>query len=140
VAPTPIVGDAATPAATPDAGVAASAPSWIFKYATKDRSETWTLRYADGVAELVVVGAQTTHYFGTEANGKFEVTAPTAKLSLDCEHEMRPLSTKCNDAKAKPVDVLACYHPDFKSPMTFGAAPGIEYVVDPSCNGFRLVP
>ena len=33
----------------------------------------------------------------------------------------------------------ACYHPDFGSPMTFGAAPGIAYVVDASCTGFRLV-
>jgi hypothetical protein len=35
------------------------------------------------------------------------------------------------------VEVLSCYHADFKAPMPFGPAPGIEYVVDATCNGYR---
>jgi hypothetical protein len=51
----------------------------------------------------------------------------------------RPLSTKCNDTKARPIEVLDCFHKDFKEPMPSGPAPGIEYVVGPGCTGYRVV-
>ena len=131
--------------APPDAGIPAAvlnAPAWVFRYATAQRTETWTLRYSDGAALLVVEGTQTSRYVGTATDGAslaVDVATTTAKLTLDCKHEKRALGVKCNDTKAKPIDVLACYHPDFKTPMTFGASPGIEYVVDASCNGFRTI-
>ena len=119
------------------------APAWIFRYHTAQRTETWTLRYAAGQALVIVDGAQgAIRYTGTATDGDslaLTVSTSTAKLALDCKRVKKPLSAKCNDIKAKPIDVLDCYHPDFKSPMSFGAAPGIEYVVDATCNGFRLI-
>lgn len=129
-------------AAEPEAVRAAS--SWVFRYSTKDRKETWTLRYANGNAVLVVeTGGRSMMYLGGAAEAdtlKIDVASGTAKMSLDCKHAKRSLSAKCNDSKAKPIEVLDCYHKDFKTPMPFGPAPGVEYVVDASCNGYRLVP
>jgi len=120
------------------------APAWVFRYATKDRSETWTLKTFDGFAVLEVQNAQgTQQYRGISNEGatlKIEVSTRTAKMTLDCKRVKRPLGAKCNDSKAKPIEVLDCYHPDFKTPMPFGPSPGVEYVVDASCNGYRLVP
>lgn len=129
----------------PDAAVPPpSAPEWVFRYSTKDRNETWSLRYKDGNAVLVVeTGGRQMLYLGGAADGdtlKLEVASGTAKMKLECKHTKRPLSAKCNDSKAKPIEVLDCYHKDFKTPMPFGPAPGVEYVVDASCNGYRLVP
>jgi len=138
----------AAPALAPDAPPAVpeavtSAPAWVFGYHTADRSETWTLRHAEGSALLVVETARgTTRYVGTAVDGAslaLDVRAPTAQLALDCKREKQAIGTKCNDPKAKQIDVLACYHPDFKTPMPFGPAPGIEYVVDGTCNGYRLI-
>jgi hypothetical protein len=140
----PVASDAAPPDAAPDAGVSAAlatAPAWVFRYATAQRTETWTLRMDAGQALLVVESAHgTLRYTGTVTDAlALEVTTGTAKLALSCKHAKRALSAKCNDTKAKPLDVLDCYHPDFKEPMPFGPAPGIEYAVDASCNGYRLI-
>lgn len=141
--PAPPPADAAVDAASPDAGVPESAATWRFRYSTAQRTETWTLRFGEGHAAIDVQSAQgTLHYFGTATEGeamKLDVAASNAKLSLDCKRAKRPLSTKCNDKKAKPVDVLDCYVAGFKEPMPFGEGDGVEYVVDASCNGFRLM-
>ncbi|HSN25951.1 MAG TPA: hypothetical protein VLT45_06680 [Kofleriaceae bacterium] len=144
--PEPVIPDAgAVPvvdAAAPDAGLPAAvttAPAFIFRYHTPQRSETWTLQTADGAALLVVETAQgTTRYEGTAQGDAIAVATKTAKLALSCKHTRRRLSRKCNDAKAPEVDVLDCYHPDFATPMPFGPAPGVEYVEDASCKGYRL--
>ena len=135
------------PPPAPDAAPAppvVEAPVWVFRYSTKDRKETWSLRYKDDNAVLVVeTGGRQMMYLGGAADGdtlKLEVASGTAKMKLDCKHTKRPLSAKCNDSKAKPIEVLDCYHKDFKTPMPFGLAPGVEYVVDGSCNGYRLAP
>jgi hypothetical protein len=141
-APAPV--DAAV-ATTPDAGIpdaVTQAPAWLFRYHTADRSETWTLQYAGGSALLVVETARgTTRYTGSATEGAtlaLAVSTQTAKMTLECKRVTRPVGAKCNDTKAKPIEVLDCFHPDFKAPMPFGHAPGIEYVVDGSCNGYRL--
>jgi len=134
-------------AALPDAGLPAevtTAPAWIFRYNTPSRAETWTLRYHGGQALLVVETKQgAMRYTGTAGEGDsmpLALAAGNNRLNLDCKHEKMPLSTKCNDMTAAKQDVLNCYHPDFKSPMTFGPAPGVEYVEQPGdCSGFRLV-
>ncbi|HWU90297.1 MAG TPA: hypothetical protein VN253_23695, partial [Kofleriaceae bacterium] len=119
------------------------APAWVFRYHTAQRSETWTLRFAGDAALLEVQTSQgVVRYFGAAADGAslaLNVSAGTAKLALDCKREKRALGLACNDSKARPIDVLDCYHPDFKTPMPFGPAPGIEYVVDEHCNGYRLI-
>ncbi|MBL9017546.1 MAG: hypothetical protein JNL83_25375 [Myxococcales bacterium] len=141
--PAPVVPpiDAAIDAA-PDAGVPQAvldAPAWVFRYSTADRKETWTLRHADGQALLVVETAQgAQRYLGTMTNGALAVSTGTAKLALDCKPARRALSAKCNDTKAPKIEVLDCYHPDFKEPMPFGKEPGVEYVVSADCSGYRL--
>lgn len=143
VAPPSPPADASIDAAAPDAGVPEPAATWRFRYSTKDRTETWSLRFGGGHATIEVQSAQgTLRYFGTAIEGesiKLDVATSNAKLSLECKRAKRPLSTKCNDKKAKSVDVLDCYHPDFKEPMPFGEGQGVEYVVDPTCNGYRLI-
>jgi hypothetical protein len=142
-APAPVaIADAATPDAGPPAELLA-APAWVFRYNAPGRLETWTLR-SHGDAGIVIVERAngTTQYLGTAADGASLVLTLAAgpnKLSLDCKHEKLAVSAKCNDTKAKKIDVLNCYHPDFKSPMTFGPAPGIEYVTSDSCTGYRLL-
>jgi hypothetical protein len=127
-----------------DAAVSAaeSAPAWVFAYRTAARSETWTLRFADGDAIIEVATAQgTTRYAGTAVERDtlvLELAAATATISLACKRVTRPIGVACNDAKAAPIEVLDCYHPDFAAPMPFGAAPGIEYVEDATCTGYRL--
>ena len=145
--PPPVAADAAAPDAAPDAGVSAAlanAPAWVFRYATAQRTETWTLRTDAGQALLVVDSARgTLRYTGTAAETgdaiALDVTTGSAKLALQCKHVKRALGKKCNDTKAAKLDVLDCYHPDFKEPMPFGPAPGIEYAVDEHCNGYRLI-
>ena len=121
-----------------------AAPAWIFHYDTPTRAETWTLRHAEGAALLVVESdAQPTRrYEGTAIESdtvKLEVSTGTARLALDCKPAKRALSQKCNDTKAKKLEVLDCFVPDFKEPMTFGPAPGVEYVEVQGCKGFRLI-
>ena len=137
----PVAADAAVDSPTPDArDPLADAPAWVFRYTTAQRKETWTLRFAEGAAALVVESATgTLRYGGTEHDGKIEVSTANAKLALDCKQAQRKLSAKCNDTKAKPVDVLDCYHPDFKEPMPFGLAPGVEYAAQADCKGYRLI-
>jgi hypothetical protein len=142
-APAPV--DAAV-ATAPDAGVPEAvigAPAWVFRYHTKDRSETWTLRHAGGNALLVVETANgTTRYTGSATEGPtlaLAVATTTARLSLACKRDTLAVGATCNDVKAKPIEVLSCFHPDFKTPMPFGHAPGIEYIVDGACSGYRLL-
>jgi hypothetical protein len=136
--------DAASPDASPDAGIpadVASAPAWIFRYSAPDRLETWTLRYHGGVAALDVQSKTgTVHYLGTATDGEsmhLEVAATSARMALDCKHEQLAVGATCGDKKAAKQDVLACYHPDFKAPMPFGPAPGVEFVTTPACTGYR---
>lgn len=131
--------------APPDAGIPAAvlaAPAWVFRYTTAQRAETWTLRHAEGSALLIVETAQgTTRYTGTATPGPslvLAVSTASAKLALDCKPAKRPIGAKCNDTKAKPIELLDCYHPDFAAPMPFGPAPGVEYAVTADCNGYRL--
>jgi hypothetical protein len=141
--------DAAVDAPAPnlfDAGVSdavANAKAWVFRYHTAQRTETWTLRYSGDQALLIVESAQgALRYLGSATDGAtlaLAVSTSSAKIALDCKHTTRAVSAKCNDTKAKPIDVLDCYHPDFKEPMPFGHEPGIEYAVDASCNGYRLI-
>lgn len=132
--------------APPDAGApaaVASAPSWVFRYNTPERAETWTLQFAGGDAQLVVDdGKRPLRYLGSATEGvtiSVAVATHAAKLSLDCKRTKRPLSTRCNDRKAKPIEVLDCFHPDFKEPMPFAVAPGVEYVTSKDCTGYRLI-
>jgi hypothetical protein len=140
----PVAAPADAPA--PDAGLpdeVATAPAWIFRYNTPDRTETWTLRYHGDTALLVVEAKQgTVRYVGTVTEGASLTLALAAgpnRLTLDCKHEKMSLSGKCNDRKAAKQDVFNCYHPDYKAPMTFGPAPGVEYVAGSDCSGFRLI-
>jgi hypothetical protein len=68
-----------------------------------------------------------------------DVATSGAKLALKCKREKLAVGAKCNDRKAKPIDVLSCYHVDFATPMPFAPPPGIEYRVDATCNGYRLI-
>jgi hypothetical protein len=132
--------------AAPDAdeyAAVADAPAWVFRYTTADRKETWTLQHAAGRAVLRVESATgALRYTGTATFGAslaIDVATTSAKLTLDCKPAKRALGTTCNDTKAPPRDVLDCFHPDFKEPMPFGPAPGVEYAVDATCKGYRLV-
>jgi hypothetical protein len=135
-----------TPDVTPDAGPDfSSAEAWVFRYHTAQRSETWTLRTLDGAALLVVdTAAGERRYVGSateRADGALvlDVSTGTAKMALECKREQLAVSAKCGDRKAKPREVLNCYHADFSTPMPFAPAPGVEYVVDATCNGYRLI-
>jgi hypothetical protein len=136
--------DAAPPASPPDAGVpdeVANAPAWIFRYNAPGRVETWTLRYHGTIGLVVVEAASgTTRYIGTATDGaslQLALASGPNKLALECKRQKLAVGAKCNDTKAPKRDVLDCYHPDFKAPMTFGAEPGVEF--DGTCNGYRLI-
>lgn len=132
----------APPDAGPSAALAAS-PAWIFRFSSPDRTETWTLRTHAAESMLdVETAANTVRYLGTATDGdtiEIRVATATAKLTLDCKKTQRKVGKACNDAKAPKRDVLDCYHPDFKEPMPFGTAPGIEYSAGAGCTGYRLV-
>ena len=84
----------------------------------------------------------TVRYLGTATDGEtiaLRLATSTAKLALDCKRTNRAVGTKCNDAKAKKLDVFDCYHADFKEPMPFGPEPGIEYADAADCKGYRLI-
>ena len=130
---------------TPDAGPSAAlleAPAWIFRYNAPPRIETWTLRVADGQALLDVDnGTSPLRYTGTAEQGatlKLSVATSTAKLALECKPARRAIGPMCTGKKPPAADVLDCYHPDFKEPMTFAPAPGVEYSAD--CSGYRRLP
>ncbi len=146
--PPPVDAAVVVVAAPPDAALpdgVVTAPAWIFRYHTADRGETWTLRYADARALLEVDRGQGApmRYTGTATDAgdalALDVATTSAHLALSCKHTKRALGRKCNDTKAKPIEVLDCYHPDFAQPMPFGHEPGIEYVVDATCNGYRTI-
>jgi hypothetical protein len=136
--------DAALP---PDADVpdeVAAAPAWVFRYSTPTRAETWTLRHAGGHALVIVESASgPMRYHGAATDDgttlAVDVTTGTAKIALACKHATRKVSPKCNDAKARPQPVLDCYVAGFDQPMPFAPSPGLEYVADPTCTGYRLV-
>jgi len=119
----------------------ASAPAWIFRYNAPGRLETWTLRYHGDVAAIDVESQTgTIHYLGSATDGAslvLALSAGNARLSLECKHEQRAVGAACGDKKPSKEDVLACYHPDFKEPMPFGPAPGIEYLQSASCTGYH---
>ena len=132
-------------AIAPDAGPPAAlvgAPAWIFRYSVPPRVETWTLRFTEGQALLAVETAQgTTTYLGTAtevATLVVAVATPTAKLALDCKRARRAIGATCKAKKPPMLDVLDCFHPDFKEPMTFAPAPGVEYAA--SCPGYQRLP
>ena len=133
-------------AARPEVGLPSSAvlaaPEWVFRYRTAERTELWSLRVAGDEAYLMVETARgTSPYLGTAAEGEslvIDVRSPGATIGLECKRTARPMGKACNAAKAPPVEILDCYHRDFATPMPFAAAPGIEYVVDATCNGYRL--
>jgi hypothetical protein len=141
-APAAVTADAAVPDAdVPDE--VASAPAWIFRFNGPGRLETWTLRTRGAAALVVVQAAQrTTRYTGAAADGASLVLTLASgpnKLSLDCKRDKLAVSATCGDRNARPIDVLNCYHPDFQAPMSFGPAPGIEYMVSDACSGYRLL-
>jgi hypothetical protein len=131
-------------APAPDAGVpedVLNAPAWIFRYNAPGRLETWTLRYSGANALVTIERANgTTRYIGTVRDLKLTLAGPN-QLSLDCKPAKLPVGATCGDKKPKQLDVLDCFHPDFKAPMTFGAAPGVEYLVTDACSGYvRVAP
>lgn len=136
---------AAADAPEPDAGPSAAltaAPAWVFRYNAPPRVETWTLRVAGNEAMLDVESATgTLHYLGTATDAgslAIQVATSTAKLALECKRASRGIGATCGAKKPPALDVLDCFHPDFSSPMTFAAAPGVEYSA--TCNGYRRLP
>jgi hypothetical protein len=152
-----------TPAPPPDAAVAAvdaaperpdirvTATPYVFRFSSAARKETWTMWFATGVAVLNVQpdGGAITQYQGSATEGAtllVDVTGPTAKLVLDCKRTKRDLLPTCDPAakppKGKPpaisIDALDCFVPNFKEPMPFGPSPGIEYIADGPCAGYRV--
>src|SRR5215470_8884844 len=143
--PTPFAAVDAAPA--PDApsvpDEVANAPAWIFRFNAPGRLETWTLRYHGTAAMLIVEAATgTTRYLGSVTEGgsmALALSAGSARMALDCKREKLAVGAKCGDKKPKKIDVLNCYHPDFKSPMSFGPAPGVEFVSTDKCIGYRML-
>ncbi len=148
--------DAAVAPGAPDAApdISLTAPAHVFRFASTARTETWTLWFAAGVAMLNVQSANSavTRYQGSATDGAsvvIEVASTTAKLTLDCKPATRELEPACDAAATKPkpkkkpakirVDALDCFHADFKEPMPFGPLPGIEYVADGPCAGYRAI-
>jgi hypothetical protein len=144
--PIVIAADAAiADAPAPDAGVpddVLNAPAWIFRYTAPGRTETWTLRYSGSNALVTVERATgTTRYIGTVSLLKLTLAAGPNQLTLECKPAKLPVGVTCGDKQPKQLVVLDCFHPDFKAPMTFGAAPGVEYVVTDACSGYvRVAP
>lgn len=132
--------------APPDADVpdeVATAPAWVFRYHAADRLETWTLRHSGGRALLVVETARgPTRYTGAITDAlKLTVAAGTNRLALECKRNSIDVGAVCGDKKPAKLDVLDCFHPDFKSPMSFAPAPGISFVTTASCSGYvRIAP
>lgn len=145
-APAPVEAAIVVDAPAPDAGPSpalAAAPAWVFRYNAPGRVETWTLRHHGETAMVVVEGQRTTQYLGMATDGaelKIAVAEGANHLTLDCKRAQKAIGPKCNDPKAKQLAVLDCYHPDFKAPMTFGPAPGVEFVQSDTCSGYRLLP
>jgi len=86
-------------------------------------------------------GTSTVRYTGTvvEDGGlKLSVATSTAELALDCKTASRAIGATCTARRPPSLDVLDCFHPDFASPMTFAASPGVEYSAQ--CNGYRRLP
>jgi hypothetical protein len=138
------------------------------------RIETWTLRHVgDRAMVLVERGAQgDTTYTGTATDAgtslKLELTDGANSLAFDCtrgkiavaaanavRQPHRPTGKykePCSGdpgrfvpAKTTKLDVLNCRHPDYEAPMSFAAAPGVEYLyVNDDCNqqggGYRRIP
>ena len=151
------------PPAPPDAAVAIvdapppdirlEAPAYVFRFTSAARTETWSLWFAHGAAVLDVqpVGGAITQYRGSATEAAtllVEVAGPTAKMKLDCKRTKRELAAPCDPAAKPPkakakapatttIDALDCFVEGFKEPMPFGPTPGIEYVADGVCAGYR---
>lgn len=144
-APPPVVVDA-----RPD--ISLTAPAYVFRFASQARAETWTLWFASGVAMLNVdtAGGTVRQYQGGATEGTsivIDVASATAKIRLDCKRAKREVDPACDPGAPRPkkaprklqVDALDCFHADFKEPMPFGPTPGIEYVADGACAGYRVI-
>ncbi len=134
--------------APPD--ISGTAPAHVFRFASAARTETWTLWFASGIAMLDVQPAAgaAIRYHGTATEGPslvIEVATATAKMKLECKRAKRELEPACVTPKPKKkpakitVDALDCFHADFTAPMPFGPLPGIEYVADGACAGYRVI-
>jgi hypothetical protein len=145
-APPVVAADAAiADAPAPDAGVpddVLNAPARIFRYNAPGRVETWTLRYSRPNALITVERATaTTRYIGTIELLTLTLAAGPDQLTLKCRPGEIQVGAKCGDKHPTPLTVLNCFHPDFKAPMSFGDAPGVEYVVTDACSGYvRIAP
>ena len=145
-APPVIAADAAiADAPAPDAGVpedVLNAPAYIFRYNAPGRLETWTLRYSRPNALVTVERASgTTRYIGTINLLTLTLAAGPNQLTLKCRPTEIPAGAKCGDKQPTGLVGLDCFHPDFKAPMAFAPAPGVEYVVTDACSGYvRIAP
>jgi hypothetical protein len=141
--PVVVVADAGVPTPIDAVAIPDDTPAWIFRYNAPGRLETWTLRYHGDIAAMDVVTATgTTHYVGTAADGAslvLTIAAGPARLALDCKRDKLAVGRMCGEAKPEKLDVLDCFHPDFKEPMPFGPAPGIEYTASDRCRGYRRI-
>jgi hypothetical protein len=126
--------------------------AYVFRYQSAARSETWTLWFASGVAVLNVQpdGGAIVQYQGSVGDGDpmaITVEGPTAKMSLSCKRTTREVDAYCDPAAPKSkkkstkkkLEALDCFHADFKEPMPFGVMPGIVYVADGACAGYRSI-
>lgn len=144
--PVAIAADAAiADAPAPDAGVpddVLNASAYIFRYSAPGRVETWTLRYSRPNALVTVERASgTTRYIGTIKLLTLTLAAGPDQLTLECRPGEIQVGVKCGDKQPKQVVGLDCFHPDFKAPMKFAPAPGVDYVVTDACSGYvRIAP
>lgn len=133
----------------PRPDIKATATPYVFRFASATRNETWTMWFGSGVAVLDVQpdGGAITQYQGSATEGAtlvIDVAGPTAKLVLDCKRTKRDVDPPCSGkpAKGRPkkisIEALDCFVPNFKEPMPFGPAPGIEFVADGACAGYRV--
>jgi hypothetical protein len=154
VTPREAPADAAPPPVASDTrpDISLTAPAYVFRFASQARAETWTLWFASGVAMLNVdtAGGTVRQYQGSATEGTsigIEVASATAKIKLDCKRAKREVDAACDPGAPRPnkapkkiqVDALDCFHADFKEPMPFGPKPGIEYVADGTCAGYRVI-
>jgi hypothetical protein len=144
--PVVVAADAAiADAPTPDAGVpddVLNAPAYVFRYNAPGRLETWTLRYSRPNALVTVERANgTTRYIGTIKLLTLTLAAGPNQLTLECRTAEIPVGVTCGDKHPTPIVGLNCFVPEFKAPMAFGPAPGVEYVMTDACSGYvRVAP
>ena len=139
-----VVVDAA-PAPPPD--ISTRPDAYRFRFASAERTETWTLWFEAGAAILTVQpanGALVT-YQGTATEGAtlaVAVQTSSAKIALECKRATREIEPACGTAKKQArtkLEALDCYHAGFAEPMPFARLPGIEYAADGACVGYRAI-